>query len=110
MMTEAVKEFLCYRCNLKIKYDYYGKKPPFAKSIAIGEECYVIKDPFTSDVGIINLGSHCSVCQRSVCASGDCSIFYCKRFCLQCVQENIEEFPIEIRQEIKDKSLRQTNR
>ena len=29
---EVVKEFLCYKCQLKIKYDYFGTKPPFAKS------------------------------------------------------------------------------
>ena len=33
------------------------------------EEGYIMKDPFTSETGIVCLGSHCSLCQKSVCAS-----------------------------------------
>lgn len=29
----VVKEFLCSQCQLKVKYDYFGTKPPFAKSV-----------------------------------------------------------------------------
>jgi len=31
--TEKVREFICHKCNLKVRYDYFGSKPPFAKSI-----------------------------------------------------------------------------
>ncbi|XP_045166712.2 cysteine-rich DPF motif domain-containing protein 1-like [Mercenaria mercenaria] len=107
---DVVKEFLCYKCQLKIKYDYFGTKPPFAKSIILLEDTYIMKDPFSSEMGMISLGSHCSLCRKSVCSSGDCSIFYTKRFCLSCVQDKIEEFPVEIQQELKNKALRQTSR
>lgn len=31
----------------------------------------------------------------------ECSLFYSKRFCLPCVQENVEAFPQEIRQDLE---------
>lgn len=108
--SEIVKEFLCHLCQLRVKYDYFGTKPPFAKSFTLLEDTYVMKDPFSSEMGMISLGSHCSSCQKSVCASGDCSIFYTKRFCLPCVQNKIEEFPVEIQQELKNKALYQKSR
>ncbi|XP_052781573.1 cysteine-rich DPF motif domain-containing protein 1-like [Mya arenaria] len=104
--TDQVKEFLCSICSLKVNYDFFGTKPPFAKSILLMEDSYVMKDPFTSEIGIISLGSHCSLCTKSVCASQDCSIFYTKRFCMSCVNANLEEFPFEIQQEIKNRKLK----
>ncbi|XP_052266416.1 cysteine-rich DPF motif domain-containing protein 1-like [Dreissena polymorpha] len=103
---DVIKEFLCSNCGLKVKYDYFGTKPPFAKSLLLMEDTFVMKDPFSSEVGIITLGSHCSLCQKSVCASQDCSIFYTKRFCMKCVHDNIEEFPNEIYQELKNRKLK----
>ena len=33
------------------------------------EDAYVMKDPFSSEGGIITLGSHCSLCEKAVCLS-----------------------------------------
>ncbi|XP_008701105.1 cysteine-rich DPF motif domain-containing protein 1 isoform X2 [Ursus americanus] len=66
------------------------------------EESYVMKDPFTSDKDrFLVLGSKCSLCSRLVCVGPECSLFYSKRFCLPCVQENMDAFPQEIRQDLE---------
>ncbi|CAM2097555.1 unnamed protein product [Caretta caretta] len=36
-----------------------------------------------------------------VCVGTECSLFYSKRFCLPCVNENLREFPLEIRQDLE---------
>ncbi|XP_021372041.1 cysteine-rich DPF motif domain-containing protein 1-like isoform X1 [Mizuhopecten yessoensis] len=97
---EKVKTFICKQCDFSSNFQYFGSKPPFLKSILLLEEAYIKKDPFSSDCGIITLGSHCHHCKLSVCCSTSCSIFYTKRFCLDCVEKNINELPMEIRQEI----------
>jgi hypothetical protein len=33
MAEKEVKEFVCYICKLRVRYDYFGKEPPFAKSV-----------------------------------------------------------------------------
>ncbi|KAJ7409809.1 hypothetical protein WISP_112256 [Willisornis vidua] len=66
--VEATGEFECQLCGLTAPYMYYGPKPPNSPSIVILEEAYVMKDPFTPDKDkFIILGSHCSLCSRSVC-------------------------------------------
>uniref|UniRef100_G1QAI5 Cysteine-rich DPF motif domain-containing protein 1 n=2 Tax=Myotis lucifugus TaxID=59463 RepID=G1QAI5_MYOLU len=66
------------------------------------EESYVMKDPFTPDKDrFLILGSRCSVCGRLVCVGPECSLFYSKRFCLPCVQKNLQAFPQEIRQDLE---------
>ncbi|XP_033745118.1 cysteine-rich DPF motif domain-containing protein 1-like [Pecten maximus] len=97
---EKVKIFICKRCKFSSCFQYFGSKPPFMKSILLLEEAYIKKDPFSSDGGIITLGSHCHHCKLSFCCSPNCSIFYSKRFCLDCVEQNIDEFPREIQQEV----------
>ncbi|XP_077867015.1 cysteine-rich DPF motif domain-containing protein 1-like [Saccoglossus kowalevskii] len=114
MVTPAVIEqkhrkigtFICEQCGLSTSYDYYGKAPPFSKSIVIMEDAFVVRDPFTSDRKPLILGSHCSLCNKVICMAVNCSLFYTKRFCLSCVQENIEEFPMEIQQELAKKIKR----
>ncbi|XP_069101171.1 cysteine-rich DPF motif domain-containing protein 1-like [Argopecten irradians] len=98
---EKVKTFICKNCDFSSSYHYFGTKPPFVKSILLLEEAYVKKDPFSSEGGMITLGSHCHHCKLSVCCSPNCSLFYSKRFCLGCVGQNIEEFPREIQQDIR---------
>ncbi|XP_072452700.1 cysteine-rich DPF motif domain-containing protein 1 isoform X3 [Notamacropus eugenii] len=66
------------------------------------EECYVLKDPFTSDKDkFLILGSQCSLCSKLVCVGPECSLFYSKRFCLPCVRENLSAFPQEIQQDVE---------
>ncbi|XP_043390928.1 cysteine-rich DPF motif domain-containing protein 1 isoform X1 [Chelonia mydas] len=66
------------------------------------EESYVMKDPFIPDKDkFLILGSQCSLCNRRVCVGTECSLFYSKRFCLPCVNENLREFPLEIQQDLE---------
>ncbi|XP_029455902.1 cysteine-rich DPF motif domain-containing protein 1 [Rhinatrema bivittatum] len=100
--------FECKLCRLTAPYSYYGQKPPNTHSIFLLEECYVMKDPFTPNKDkFLILGSQCSLCKTLVCVGPDCSLFYSKRFCLPCVNKNIQEFPQEIRQDL-DKRKAQT--
>ncbi|VFV21295.1 Hypothetical predicted protein [Lynx pardinus] len=93
--------FKCQLCALTAPYSYVGQKPPDTQSVVLLEESYVMKDPFTSDKGrFLVLGSQCSLCSRLVCVGPECSLFYSKRFCLPCVQENVDAFPWEIRQDL----------
>ncbi|XP_046348405.2 cysteine-rich DPF motif domain-containing protein 1-like isoform X2 [Haliotis rufescens] len=94
---EEEKEFICSNCNFKMKYSYYGAKPPFLKSLILLEEAYVMKDPFSTEGSLITLGAHCSLCNKPVCIAADCSLFFTKRFCLGCVADHLDEFPKEIK-------------
>nr|XP_045009362.1 cysteine-rich DPF motif domain-containing protein 1 isoform X2 [Jaculus jaculus] len=89
--------FECQLCTLSAPYSYVGQKPPNTQAIVLLEESYVMKDPFSPDKAkFLVLGARCSVCRRL-----ECSLFYSKRFCLPCVQENISAFPQEIRQDVE---------
>lgn len=94
--------FKCQLCALTAPYSYVGQKPPDTQSVVLLEESYVMKDPFSPDKQhFLILGSRCSACGRLVCVSPDCSLFYCKRFCLPCVREHLSAFPEEIRQDLE---------
>ncbi|XP_076412627.1 cysteine-rich DPF motif domain-containing protein 1 isoform X2 [Peromyscus maniculatus bairdii] len=122
--------FECQLCALTAPYSYVGQKPPDTQAVvstsscllwlllrlygsamahsrmplfhSLLEESYIMKDPFSSDKGrFLVLGARCSVCGRLVCVGPDCSLFYSKRVCLPCVQENISAFPQEIRQDVE---------
>ncbi|XP_033261144.1 cysteine-rich DPF motif domain-containing protein 1 isoform X2 [Orcinus orca] len=118
--------FECQLCALTAPYSYVGQQPPGAQSVALLEESYVMRDPFTpSKDRFLILGSRCSLCGRLVCvgpvgkprAAGaafplslwlgprDCSLFYSKRFCLPCVWENIDAFPQEIQQDLEKRKV-----
>ncbi|XP_026779520.3 cysteine-rich DPF motif domain-containing protein 1 isoform X2 [Pangasianodon hypophthalmus] len=100
----ATGVFTCKLCELSCAYSFYGRKPPNTRAIGLLEDCYGMRDPFTPDKDkFLILGSKCSLCNRTVCVGTDCSIFYTKRFCLQCVRENLEQFPEQIRLEITKK-------
>ncbi|MEQ2217114.1 hypothetical protein XENOCAPTIV_019884 [Xenoophorus captivus] len=65
------------------------------------EECFVAKDPFSPDKEkFLVLGSTCSVCSMCVC---DCSLFYTKRFCIECVNKHLGQFPQQIQAELAKK-------
>ncbi|XP_055483042.1 cysteine-rich DPF motif domain-containing protein 1 [Psammomys obesus] len=94
--------FECQLCALTAPYTYVGQKPPDTQAVVLLEESYIMKDPFSSDKAkFLVLGSRCSVCSRLVCVGPDCSLFYAKRVCLPCVQENISAFPQEIREDVE---------
>ncbi|XP_068955413.1 cysteine-rich DPF motif domain-containing protein 1 isoform X2 [Petaurus breviceps papuanus] len=94
--------FECQLCGLTAPYSYVGQKPPNARTVVLLEECFVLKDPFTSDKDkFLILGSWCSLCSKLVCVGPECSLFYSRRFCLPCVRENLSAFPQEIRQDVE---------
>lgn len=96
--------FECQLCALTAPYSYVGQRPPYTQSIVLLEESYVMKDPFTSDKDrFLILGSRCSLCGRLVCVGPECSLFYCRRFCLPCAQENAAAFPPEVQQDLEKK-------
>ncbi|XP_066111323.1 cysteine-rich DPF motif domain-containing protein 1-like isoform X1 [Saccopteryx bilineata] len=98
--------FECQLCALTAPYSYMGQKPPDTQSVILREESYIMKDPFTPDKDrFLILGSRCSVCSRLVCVGPECSLFYCTRFCLPCVQKNIHAFPQEIRQDLEKRKV-----
>ncbi|XP_016077702.1 PREDICTED: cysteine-rich DPF motif domain-containing protein 1 isoform X2 [Miniopterus natalensis] len=93
--------FECQLCALTAPYSYVGQKPPNTQSVILLEESYVMKDPFTPDKDrFLILGSRCSICSRL-----ECSLFYSKRFCLPCVQENVHAFPQEIQQDLEKRKI-----
>ncbi|KAM8820503.1 CDPF1 protein, partial [Eudromia elegans] len=99
--TQPKGEFKCELCGLTAPYTYYGQKPPNTRSVVLLEESYVMKDPFTPDKdSFLILGSQCGLCSRLVCVGTECSLFYSKRFCLPCVNENLKAFPLEIQEDM----------
>ncbi|XP_060928408.1 cysteine-rich DPF motif domain-containing protein 1 [Limanda limanda] len=98
------KTFTCQLCGLSSSYSYYGQKPPNTRAIVLLEECFVTKDPFSPDrEKFLVLGSTCSLCSLCVCAGSDCSLFYTKRFCMQCVNKHLDQFPHQIQSELAKK-------
>lgn len=93
----------CSKCNFEERYHYKGKKPPFAKSFVFLEDAYIMKDPFSppGKGQCLMIAGDCSMCNKSVCCSSECSIFYVKRFCMSCVRKNLGYFPPLITNKIK---------
>ncbi|KAK3743346.1 hypothetical protein RRG08_061282 [Elysia crispata] len=94
------KRFTCTSCDFVVDYHFKGRQPPFAKCIMLLEDCYIMKDPFSTSGGFVTVGGSCSLCSKDVCLSADCSLFYTQRFCLTCAHRNQQEFPKQIQEEI----------
>ena len=115
------KVFKCEICKLHSNYNYYGTKPlerhqetnvqsSSSKSsssrkedITLLEKCFVCDDPFLENKSrnYLILGSRCNRCQKMICVSSKCSLFYyTKRFCINCAAEYVDEFPNEIKTEL----------
>ncbi|XP_029016628.1 cysteine-rich DPF motif domain-containing protein 1 [Betta splendens] len=109
-MAQAIGEtphntFTCQLCGLSSPYTYYGQKPPNTRAIVLLEECFVTRDPFSPDRDkFLVLGSTCSLCNTCVCVGSDCSLFYTKRFCMQCVNKHLDQFPSQIQTELAKKN------
>ncbi|NWU36228.1 CDPF1 protein, partial [Hylia prasina] len=72
------------------------------------EEAYIMKDPFTPDKDkFLIAGSHSSLCSREMCVGTDCGWFYSKHFCLPCVKENLEAFPLETQEDVDKRKPQQ---
>lgn len=100
--TEDSYEFNCSSCNLNEKVHYKGTKPPFSRNIIFKYPSYVMKDPFSppGKGEVLMLGADCAICNKAVCISKECSIFYTKLFCFSCAKNSIEQFPVELRNKI----------
>jgi len=106
--SKDVKEkkfFECADCGLNETYDYFGKTPPFCRSIKFLEDSYIVRDPFTAQQGnnanFLLLGSNCSACSKMTCQ--ECSLFFTKRFCAQCSKTCSSHLPEELRSKKKAK-------
>ena len=97
-------QFQCSSCGLCEMCHYFGSSPPFVKkSLEFTEDCYVMLDPFTpynpkSANSFIVLGAECSECRVTVCV--ECSVYFTRRFCINCAQYNINEFPSDVQSKI----------
>lgn len=119
--------FKCFICNIHSKYNYYGTRPlerlliskspgeltseqknylvnsAKKENVILLEKCFVCDDPFsqTKASNYLILGAKCFHCDKMVCVGSECSIFYYKkRFCVNCVKLNMDQFPKEIITEI----------
>jgi hypothetical protein len=110
--NETVKTFSCSLCPFKSSYTYFGRKPPSVKScMVLLEDAYIIKNPFVdprrADKSVTRkpihpvlvLGSHCSICEATVCVAIECSYFYTKRFCKNCMSKHLQHFPEQVQKE-----------
>lgn len=98
--------FTCMKCGLQECYFYKGKNPPFNKKILFLEDSYMMKDPFSppNKNQFLLLGSDCTLCKKPVCQSSDCSVFYTRRFCRSCAEENLNYFPVTMQIKLKKKT------
>nr|ACE77069.1 BJA-10 [Carukia barnesi] len=70
------------------------------------EDVFAIDDPFSENKNVpLAVGGFCCICNASVCMNQDCSIYYTRRFCIQCAKENIARFPAEMEKEIKKRKF-----
>ena len=90
--------FKCCSCGFECYYEYFGKRPPFSKSVMYGllfcvnmqflgtdkkdhelitmnflyrllEDAYVIHDPFSLTTGHLTLGGQCCLCSKDICVA-----------------------------------------
>lgn len=100
---EATMEvFRCSYCPLEERFDFKGTKPPFARQLTYSEECYIMKDPFSlpNRGEVLVLGADCTFCEKPVCLG--CSIYFGKRFCLNCASSNIQNLPSQLHSKINN--------
>lgn len=103
--VHSVYDFHCSACGINEKAHYKGISPPFSRNVVLKYPSYVMKDPFSppGKGEILVLGADCSLCDKTVCINKECSLFFIKNFCLDCVQKNIEQFPAEIKLRLSQK-------
>lgn len=92
---EEIKIFKCSICLLEEQYGYKGQNPPFSRHVKMLEDSYIMEDPYfpPGKNEFIILGADCFICNNSVCKSPECSFFYLKTYCMNCLKENISYFP-----------------
>ncbi|ELK07908.1 hypothetical protein PAL_GLEAN10007133 [Pteropus alecto] len=90
--------FECQLCALTAPYSYVGQKPPNTQSVIPMPSAWRGAGLWERLHGALWHSA------RSVFFQ-ECSLFYSKRFCLPCVQENIAAFPQEIRQDLQKRKF-----
>lgn len=97
--VHIVYDFQCSACGINEKAHYKGTNPPFSRNMVLKYPSYIMKDPFSppGKGEILVLGADCSLCDKTVCIKKECSLFYNKSYCLDCVHENIDKFPAQIK-------------
>lgn len=95
--------FKCTACGMTEEAHYKGTNPPFSRKIELKHPSYVMKDPFSppGKGEILVLGGDCDLCQKPVCISKQCSMFYLKTYCLECVRSSLDKFPPELTSKLK---------
>lgn len=98
--------FVCARCGLSETIHYKGKNPPFSRKTELKYPSYVMKDPFSppGNGEILIMGSDCAICEEPVCVDKQCSLFYLRTYCLECVKKTVDKLPQEITNKLKKKS------
>lgn len=101
--VQTVYDFKCSQCGMFEQAHYKGTDPPFSRKIELKYPSYVMKDPFSppGNGEVLILGADCAICEKIVCISKQCSIFYLKMYCMQCVQDSIDLFPTELTKKMK---------
>ena len=90
--------FRCFICSFEAPAAngrHLGSNHQDAGKFVFLEDTYMLKDPNSSRDSsmVICLGSKCSVCSSMCCSSDTCSLFYTKRYCKICAQDNQQHFP-----------------
>jgi len=96
------KSFCCSLCRTTYKYENFGRLTEKKSNLHLLEDVFYMKDPFSNkNLLPLMLGGVCSVCNQVVCMANTCSLFYTKRFCMECIQKNITHFPTEVQKEVE---------
>ena len=113
---DELVQFKCSSCHLNEVCHFLGKTlPSHKKRVTFKEDTFVMRDPFTprvvaahsanrspwSGCNLLVIGGFCTICQSSVCV--DCSMFYTRRYCLDCAANHIREFPADVGAKIQKK-------
>ncbi|KAM7294802.1 cysteine-rich DPF motif domain-containing protein 1 [Ixodes scapularis] len=102
------KYFVCDVCNMREKY-HVETDAIKRLELRFLEKVYLIKDGTGEDIGGFAVGSHCSECDRCVCLSSECSVFYTRRFCKDCFSSRSRQFPPQIGQIFQGSATKASN-
>lgn len=108
-MNQKEGSFECNYCHLNEAFHYFGKDPnPKWGRIEYKEQLYMLRNPFLppniklqdANQPFLVIGGVCSECQKDFCVDPDCSLYFARRFCLECANKNLEVFPENVRGEV----------
>lgn len=102
-------KFHCSGCDMEEMVHYFGLEPTFVYGLKFNEPTYIMRDPFQAPPPrwkskaeyFVALGAHCNLCDQVVCKDNECSFFYIKSYCLDCVKKVAPTFPLDIQQKLR---------